>query len=210
MASRKTAQYHLSRQTYMAVCLVCTVIFAVAAAVASRQVMTGWENIIFSAINGWPDSLRLLFLGITQLGNAWMLLIVPLIAFVNKQRVLARHLLINGLIALFLAEITKLIVHRPRPEFLRLGVSQRELAVSGYGFPSGHTTVATVLALTLLPYVPRKYWWLLGLWLLLVGISRMYLGVHAPLDIIGGITLAGAVVAASHLWDINSIKKNNK
>lgn len=209
MARPAAAAYHLTRQTYLTVCLTCTVIFAVAAAIASRHTLAGWEDAIFSMINGWPDSLRLVFLGVTQLGNAWMLLIAPLVAYVAKQRVLAKHLLVNGLITVLLVEFTKEIVNRPRPGFLRTGVSVRELFVNGSSFPSGHTAVASVLALTLLPYIPRRYWWLLGLWILSVAVSRMYLGVHAPLDIIGGITLAAAVVAASHLWDTTKTKSNS-
>ncbi|MDO5424366.1 MAG: phosphatase PAP2 family protein [Eubacteriales bacterium] len=67
-------------------------------------------------------------------------------------------------------------------------------AATGYSFPSGHTQSATALFSTLALYVKRK-----GLKIvftvcfLLVGLSRMYLGVHTPKDVCVAILLALAV-----------------
>lgn len=210
MAHHARAQYHLSKRVYAAVCLVCIIIFALVASIASKKVLISSEVTVLDAINGWPDNLRPFFLAVTQIGNAWILFIVPFIAYVNKQRVLARHLVINGVSAFLLVEITKVLVDRPRPIYLHSGIHERELFVTGSGFPSGHTAMTTALALTLLPYLPRKYWWLLAVWILAVAVSRIYLGVHAPLDIIGGFTLGAAVVAASHLWDLRVIGRKSK
>lgn len=85
--------------------------------------------------------------------------------------------------------------------------------VGGYAFPSGHTTTATIgyglvalLALRLLPARPRL---VLGAALGLaagVGLSRIYLGVHWPTDVVGGwslgagwLALAGALAATVRL-----------
>ena len=69
---------------------------------------------------------------------------------------------------------------------------------SGYSFPSGHAmgSMALVTAVVLLAW-PSKYRWLVGviglLFVLLVGISRVYLGVHYPSDVL-------AAWAASFAW----------
>lgn len=68
-------------------------------------------------------------------------------------------------------------------------------ADSGAGFPSGHVMVVTIILLTFMPYLPKMWRWILPI----VGItavswSRMYLGLHAPLDIIGGFAIGVGVV----------------
>lgn len=200
MPKKTVESYHLSLRAYASIFLGALILFAAAATVANRHVMAGWEHAVFYAIYRWPDGLRPLFLPITQLGNGWMLLIVPLVAYVNKQKILARQLIINGFITFFLVEWMKYLIDRPRPVILDASVAQREVFASGSGFPSGHTAMATVLALTILPFVPRKYWWLLAAWIVGVGISRIYLGVHAPLDVVGGACIGIMVACASHLW----------
>ncbi len=88
---------------------------------------------------------------------------------------------------------------RPRPAELVQTIHQRDLFVSGLGFPSGHTALATVISLVLVPFLPRKWRWLPVVWIGLVGLSRVYLGVHAPLDIVGGFALGLAVVMSQKL-----------
>jgi membrane-associated phospholipid phosphatase len=73
----------------------------------------------------------------------------------------------------------------------------------GYSFPSGHATysMAFVLALVLLSWGSPRRWWAVGLggvFALLIGLSRMYLGVHYPSDILGGWLLAVAWAVGLH------------
>ncbi len=196
----RTAQYHLHQRTYASIAIGTLVLFALAAERASLRTLAGWEISLFRTIYNWSELLRPLFLAITQLGSAWMLLILPLAALAQKQKQLARHLLAGGLVTFLLMEWAKVLIDRPRPVHLEEGFMQREVFVSGSGFPSGHTAIATVLALTVLPYVPRRHWWLVILWPLSVGLSRIYLGVHAPLDVVGGLLLGMFVACLSQLW----------
>lgn len=78
------------------------------------------------------------------------------------------------------------IFERERPHFWEHFVYE-----SGYSFPSGHAMASAALAISLmfLLWRTRYRWWALGGgigYMLLVGISRMYLGVHYPTDIIAG------------------------
>ena len=74
-------------------------------------------------------------------------------------------------------------------------------AATGYSFPSGHTQTATSLYSTLALNTDKKSKKLLLVFLfLLVGFSRMYLGVHTPKDVITALVLACAVSFAVHKW----------
>jgi undecaprenyl-diphosphatase len=88
-------------------------------------------------------------------------------------------------------QLLKRTVNRPRPE-LPPGVSALMHAPDRFSFPSGHSAAALSLALATVPALP----WPLGGAVLslamLTGISRCYLGVHYPGDVLAGWALAFA------------------
>ena len=115
-------------------------------------------------------------------------------------------------LGLILRYTTSRLVARPRPaEELRL------VSASGFAFPSGHTTTATIafssMAL-LLWRVTSRTWGLIVASLALlaaaaVGLSRSYLGVHWPTDVLGGWAFGIAWVAFGALicWLITHVKR---
>ena len=126
------------------------------------------------------------------------LLVIGAIAFVFlfedwKHRIL---LGIEGLLAAILArgivtELIRYFYHSPRP-FVALNLSPL-VSESSWSFPSGHAMLFFALAMTIF-YASRR----LGAWYFafaaINGLARIFVGVHWPLDIIGG-ALLGIVSA---------------
>lgn len=96
-----------------------------------------------------------------------------------------------------LNESIKLIIKAPRPFQVLNSIEGKRLATAeGYAFPSGHTQSASVFYPSL-AYIVRKKWYTLAAIILslLVGLSRVYLGVHWPIDAAAGFVL-GVFIAA--------------
>lgn len=91
-------------------------------------------------------------------------------------------------LATLISQIIKTSVSRLRP-FLKIqNLNIKKIGIDQYSFPSGHTTAAFSLAVTVALSFPALS--ILCLFLaLLVGISRMYLGVHYPSDVLVGMFL---------------------
>ena len=106
--------------------------------------------------------------------------------------------------------LLKNIFRRERPNFYRL------IEISGYSFPSGHTTSATTMYLTLaiiLLSIMKKLnkYFVFSIAVLGIGIigsSRIYLGVHYPTDVMAGICLGISIVSTVYiLYYSNSSKE---
>jgi undecaprenyl-diphosphatase len=143
---------------------------------------------------------------ITSLGLGWvqLLLLLGVSGYLAWRRVsysVARVVLLPGVVAFVgsgvMAQILKRTVPRLRPSNLPDALVAPDERIFHNSFPSGHTTTAFALAfwVFLLTYRTRYRWWGYGALLLagLVGLSRVYRGVHYPSDV-----LAGAVIGV--LW----------
>jgi undecaprenyl-diphosphatase len=102
--------------------------------------------------------------------------------------------------ATFTSTVIKVAVARPRPES---GALVRPL---GYAFPSGHSTTAAAtwlaVAVVLASLTARRSLRILAavvatVVVVLVGVSRVCLGVHAPTDVLGGWALGALWVAGT-------------
>ncbi len=127
---------------------------------------------------------------ITNMGSAFFLITVSAILLVTiKNKKIGISITLNLITIAGLNLLLKNIVQRPRPTDFRL------IDESGYSFPSGHSMVSMAFYGFLI-YLAYKYIKnnklkmllsiVLGLIPLLIGISRIYLGVHYTSDVIGG------------------------
>ncbi|MBN2553908.1 MAG: phosphatase PAP2 family protein [Spirochaetales bacterium] len=132
------------------------------------------------------------FRGITFLGNEeFYLLLFPLFFWCLDARLgskLVYLLLVGGLVNYVLKDV----IAQPRPFFFQPGINMVE--AGGYGLPSGHAQMAVVIWGCLALELGKRWAWLAALVLVpLIGVSRVYLGVHFPTDVLAGWAV-GAVI----------------
>jgi undecaprenyl-diphosphatase len=159
-----------------------------------------------NTIHSWSTpTLTRAMQGLTQLGAPVFLAVLAVIVAMQLARAgrirAAFILAATALGAQSFDELLKWCFHRPRPEAF-FGLSPLS-----YSFPSGHSVASCccygVLAAIVSSQVSRR-WQSIGIWCtaslitLAVGISRVYLGVHYPTDVLGG--YAAAVFWVSLVW----------
>lgn len=167
---------------------------------------------ILHAIQGMrSELLDDIMLAITTLGDLgifWIVISVLLLAVpavgkeeskhVKMRRMMGFCMLMAMLINIICGNlILKNLIQRPRPSWIDTSVVPL-ITPTDYSFPSGHTAASFAAACSIFLY-NRKSGILAFVVASLIGFSRMYLFVHFPTDIIGGIVLgiACAFVARS-------------
>lgn len=139
------------------------------------------------------------FKSLTFFGDKeFYLLFLPLIYWCIDRRAGAR-LLFLLLVSVFINSAVKVFVNQPRPFHYDSRVKQIVEAYGG-GLPSGHTQNTVALWGCLAHRFRNKLLWILaGILIIGVPLSRIYLGVHFPTDIIGGYVL-GILLLLGFIW----------
>ncbi len=159
-----------------------------------------FDNGVFDIVRGTiSPKLTAIMTSITFLGGiqgiAIFTVCVVAILLILKKFPLALFVSITILTGAGFNWLLKWIFKRERPDIEAL------IEQGGYSFPSGHSMSSFIfygsLAFILFRALDHKrYKWAsvagVGLLVLLIGISRVYLGVHYPSDIVGGFTAGGA------------------
>lgn len=151
-------------------------------------------NYIFSLRN---DSLDIIFKTITKFCNTITVIIFVIILVIFLERKSMWKLLITVVSTVLVNQLLKHTIRRIRPDHLRL-IEER-----GFSFPSGHsmTSIALygILIYLVYKYIKNKILKiiliaLLTLLILGIGISRIYLGVHYPSDVLAGFFLSSSII----------------
>ena len=126
------------------------------------------------------------FIALTFLGNeAFFIVLIPLVYWCFDRRA-GVGLALVFLLSVYFNEAAKVLAAQPRPFAYDSRVMQI-VPAGGGGFPSGHTQQAVVVWGYLAFRLQKKWAWILAATLMaLIPLSRVYLGVHFPIDLAGG------------------------
>lgn len=166
------------------------------------ELLVSFDQPIQTAIRGdLPETLTLLFRAITHLIDipviiSWVLIVAFI--FYRKQWKMESYLMLGNLTLAGILIVTfKNIYQRPRPEILHL------VEEKGFSFPSGHSLAVTIMVGTLIVILSQRIkntvWRkivqiLLSLYIVSVLVSRIYLGVHYPSDVIASLCVGLGVL----------------
>lgn len=132
---------------------------------------------------------------ITALGNGGIIWIISAIVLLSipKYRKGGVALTIGLLAGLLIGNLTlKPLIARTRPFDLVEGIELLIAAPTDFSFPSGHT-LSSFIAATILAMIDKRFGYVAIPLAALIAFSRMYLYVHYPSDILGGIVLAAII-----------------
>ena len=151
------------------------------------------EATVFRVINGTTLLPFVIVWPVMQLGNVLVVPASALVAAVTRRWRLAVELLVAGLGTYLAAKVVKGIWPRGRPDGLLAEVIIRGEAAVGRGFISGHAATLTALAAVAWPWLGRRGRIVVAALVTVVCLTRVYVGAHLPLDVLGGAGLGLAV-----------------
>ncbi len=139
------------------------------------------------------EALNWFWKGITVLGNGgWFWVALGLILLIPRStRRSGLAALLSMLLCFLITNVwLKNWIARPRPYVTVSGIYPLIPKPREYSFPSGHATVSFASAFIYYRMMPGKYGTFLIVLASLIAFSRLYLGVHYPGDVLGGILVA--------------------
>ena len=158
------------------------------------EFILNWDSSFFLAINGladqapWFDSIMVFLTNANTWRIAGGVLAIAILIWGDNP---LRRTVIAATLALVIADITafnllKPLFYRPRPGNILLDVTILAPAASYCGFPSNHAANMMALAITFTLRQHKPWSFILIPVALVVGFSRIWVGVHFPLDVLGG------------------------
>lgn len=177
------------QKNYKILSIIFSMLFLLVAILVKFDLLTTFDTFVYEMIIQFQsDRLTFFFRQITRFGNGEIVIAIALLFLLIRKK-LAIFCLINIILNNLLNNGLKFLMMRVRPNILRL------IEIGGYSFPSGHAMISMAFYGLLIYFVHRlKYfknikillYCVFVLIILLVGISRIYLGVHYASDVIGG------------------------
>jgi membrane-associated phospholipid phosphatase len=176
------------------------VLFGAAAALVKAGATSG-DARLFRILNDVPSAAASALTPLSRLflpvGNTAVVLLTVIYVLVRNRSFLpvAAAVVAAGS-AWVLANVAKVIADRPRPYLVMADAVLRQHPAHGTSFPSSHTAVTLAVAIALVPFLARPLAAVGIAYAILVGWSRVYLGVHYPLDVLAGAGIGMAVGGA--------------
>jgi membrane-associated phospholipid phosphatase len=173
--------------------------------VASRRPVPRWELRLEAWFNDAPGAVASAAWPVMQFGNAVApFVIAGIVYLLVREWVLPIATLAAGMAAWFLAKGVKPVVGRDRPSTYLPDIVVHEGDGTGLGFVSGHSAVGAALAVCVVVAVPPRWRPVPIALAALVGLARLVVGVHLPVDVVGGWALGvlvglAAVAVAAHV-----------
>jgi len=170
------------------------------------------ENLLDWGINivlwfqQFSPTMNMPFKVLTFMGDEmFFLLFLPFIYWCVDRRTGAR-MIILFLFSVYINAFAKVLVKQPRP-FEYDSQVQKIVEAGGGGFPSGHTQGAVVVWGYLASVFKKTWLWILsGLLMILIPMSRVYLGVHFPTDLLGGYII-GAILLILYIKYVHILEE---
>ncbi len=188
---------------YGLIVFIATLVFIGVAVGVQTGYLDGFDDAVrYRVYSMRSDKLTVFWRFITHSGDRYVVIILGIILLLIKslREKYGVKFALAALSSTALYQIMKYIFQRPRPD-----LTLRLIEQGGYSFPSGHSMNCLVsygiLISLLLRYCENRRLakllsFGLGLLTILIGFSRVYVGVHYPTDIIGGWSLGIAVLVA--------------
>lgn len=158
-------------------------------------------ELIYALQEAASPGLDRVMLLVTRLGSEQVYVALLILAFVVIDARRGRSLAVVFLGGMYLNLVLKLLFTTQRPFQLDPTVARSPAAIAtapGPGFPSGHAQGAMTFWGMAASFVRRRWFSLLAAVVVgLVSVSRLYLGVHLPIDVIGGLALGMLVIVVA-------------
>lgn len=177
------------------VCGIGILIFATMVVMLLTNNVTGLDNSIYNIIiSSKSDAMTMFMTIITMMCNTEFIIVATLLlVLLIKNKKIGGMIASNVVLCSVINTIIKHIFLRPRPVGIKL------IEQGGYSFPSGHSMMAVAFYGLLIYIIWNTKWrnvWkiftttLLVILILLIGISRIYVGVHFASDVIAGLSIS--------------------
>jgi len=200
---RKTTSSSTYLITMISIFLIMSYLFWNFSKVVSKTELVSIDSVWVERIQGKiSEQITPIMSFFTFLGSTtWLALatlFIFIVLFIKKRRVEAILFVSTMAFSGIFNQLLKMLYHRPRPTIRPL------IEASGYSFPSGHSMASFTFYGLLAFFIILKFKsivvrlsviFLTALTISTVGISRIYLGVHYPTDVLAGFTAGAATLA---------------